>query len=88
MTITKCRPIALAAGPRGKVGTAVPEVQSTYKQVAIPYLDRRNVAGAKVGVVVTIQCRVGAGTTNRLSKSSALTMGQYIHSTIFAIATL
>ena len=61
-------------------------------EIRIPYLGRRNldcdVAGAKVGAVVTIQCRVGAGTTNRLSKSSALRMEQYIHSTIFALAML
>jgi len=43
-------------------------------------------ASAKVGVVVTIQCHVGAGTTNRLSKLSALRMEQCIHYAILAFS--
>jgi hypothetical protein len=84
--------LALAGGLRVKVGTAALEVQSTNssrpEDHAGPdrYASRISIdamwlvvfAGAKVGVVVTIQCHVGAGTTNTLSKSSALKMEQCI----------
>jgi len=58
------------------------------EQLAVLIATQTLFAGAKLGVVVTIQCHVGAGTTNRLSKSSALRMEHCIHLTIFALALL